>query len=192
MHFVQKPGPGVSPEVFSDEALQGCATLSVSIHMRNNISLSEAFVEDHRHLTQGLSDILQALRDDNLEEAVRMAEDLDRVAGPHMEFEEEILYPEVRKSRGSDYVSRLYREHQVALEAVKALISQHHQERIESQLKEKILQGLKTGLDHAISCGTLLSHVTSLDQKRQDEMLTRLLDLRRIGHRWSELSPSKK
>ena len=123
MHFVQKPGPGVSPEVFSDEALQGCATLRVSIHMRNNISLSEAFVEDHRHLTQGLSDILQALRDDNLEEAVRMAEDLDQVAGPHMEFEEEILYPEVRKSRGSDYVSRLYREHQVALEAVKALIN---------------------------------------------------------------------
>jgi hypothetical protein len=160
--------------------------------MRENISLSEAFLEDHRHLTRGLSNILQALRDDHLEEAIRIAEDLDRVAGPHMEFEEEILYPEVGKSRGSDYVSRLYREHQVALEAVKALISSKNQERLEPQLKEQLLQSLTTGLDHAISCGTLLSHVTSLDQKRQDEMLTRLLDLRRIGHRWSELSPSKK
>jgi hemerythrin superfamily protein len=162
------------------------------MNTKESISLSEAFVEDHRHLTQGLSDILQALRDDNLEEAIRMAEDLDRMAGPHMEFEEELLYPEVRKSRGSDYVSRLYREHQVALAAVKALISSKTQERLEPQLKEQILQNLKTGLDHAISCGTLLSHVTSLDHKRQDEMLTRLLDLRRIGHRWSELSPSKK
>jgi hypothetical protein len=109
-----------------------------------------------------------------------------------MEFEEEILYPEVGKSRGSDYVSRLYREHQVALEAVKALMSSKNQERLEPQLKEQLLLSLTTGLDHTISCGTLLSHVTSLDQKRQDEMLTRLLDLRRIGHRWSELSPSRK
>ena len=149
-------------------------------------------MEDHRHLTQGLSNILQALRDDNLERAIQMAEDLDRVAGPHIEFEEELLYPEVGKSRSPDYVSRLYREHQVALAAVKALINSKTQGRLEPQLKEQILQNLKTGLDHAISCGNLLSHVTSLDQKRQDEMLARLLDLRRIGRRWSELSTSKK
>jgi hypothetical protein len=162
------------------------------MNTKESISLSEAFLEDHRHLTQGLSGILQALQADNLEEAIRMAEELDRVAGPHMEFEEEVLYPEVGKSRGPDYVSRLYREHQVALTAVKALINQQYQERLEPQLKEEILQSLQTGLDHAISCGTLLSHVTSLDQNRQNEMLTRLLDLRRIGHRWSELSPGKK
>ena len=80
----------------------------------------------------------------------------------------------------------------MGLAAVKALINSKTQGRLEPQLKEQILQNLKTGLDHAISCGTLLSHVTSLDQKRQDEMLARLLDLRRIGRRWSELSTSKK
>ena len=50
--------------------------------------LGEAFVEDHQHLTRGLNHLLEALRNENFQEAAWIAEELDTIAGPHIQFEE--------------------------------------------------------------------------------------------------------
>ena len=69
------------------------------------MSLRDAFVEDHRTLTRGLSRMLKLVEDGDYDEAARVAKELDRDAGPHIEFEEKSFYPEVRKTRGRDYVA---------------------------------------------------------------------------------------
>ena len=56
-------------------------------------------------------------------------------------------------------------------------------------LEEGLLNSeqLETAMDHALSCGTLLSHVTSKDAAEQQRLLDRLEDISRRGHRWTEL-----
>ena len=42
-------------------------------------------------------------------------------------------------------------------------------------------------LDHAVSCGTLLSYLTTLDQTTQKEYCAALLAFREQGKRWTEI-----
>ena len=42
-------------------------------------------------------------------------------------------------------------------------------------------------LDHAVSCGTLLSYLTTLDQTTQQEYFAALLALRKQPKRWTEI-----
>ena len=46
-------------------------------------------------------------------------------------------------------------------------------------------------LDHAVSCGTLLSYLTTLDQTTQQEYFAALLALRQQAKRWTEI-PSRR
>ena len=59
--------------------------------------LATAFVDDHKQLTRALKQLKDALGRHDLSEAKRIAEELDRAAGPHILFEEEFLYPEVAR-----------------------------------------------------------------------------------------------
>ncbi|MFQ5741686.1 MAG: hemerythrin domain-containing protein [Acidobacteriota bacterium] len=158
---------------------------------KNRTTLADAFLSDHKVMTQGFHRILKALERNDLKGAVELARRLDRVAGPHIEFEEEILYPQIRRNRGRDYVSRLYREHQVALQGIQTLLQSPAGTALDPHEKEQLVGKIRTALDHAVSCGTLLSHLTTLDETRQEQILNRLRDLRSQGHRWTELWKSK-
>lgn len=149
-------------------------------------SLSAAFLEDHRHLTQGLSGTLSALDSGDVATAIRTADELDQHAGPHIKFEEEYFYPEVAKSRGDAYVTQLFREHDVGRQAIQALLHVDASRRLTPDERSRIQAGLREALDHAVSCGTLLSHVTTLDAGAQQRLLKILLQLRNEGGRWSE------
>ena len=66
-------------------------------------SLKDAFIEDHQTLTRGLSHLLKLVQEEDYDEASRVARELDKAVGPHIEFEEKSFYPEVRKTRGREY-----------------------------------------------------------------------------------------
>lgn len=149
--------------------------------------LAKAFLEDHRHLTRGFAGLLRAIDDNDLKESRALAEELDRRGGPHIEFEETVFYPELATAFGGDFTRGLYQEHDVAYRAVASLLARNADERLSTAERARLHQQVKTGLDHAITCGTLISHIAGLDPKRQQELLDKLLDLRRKGRRWSEL-----
>ena len=89
------------------------------------------------------------------------------------------------------YASRLYREHRIGLDSLKRLMHLKSSDQVEAGQIEKITKGLQTALDHAVSCGTLLSCLTSLDEKKLQQMLRKLLELQDQGRRWSLLSDEK-
>jgi hypothetical protein len=149
--------------------------------------LEDAFVEDHRHLTEGFSRLLQLLEQDNIPAAIETAEEVDRLAGGHIEFEEHVLYPKVKETYGSEYVANLYDEHGIALQAIRALLAHKEDPQLSPGEREKLIQQVRTGLDHTISCGTLLSHLTVLDEAEQRELLSELLRFRQENKRWTEL-----
>jgi hypothetical protein len=150
-------------------------------------TLAEAFVEDHRTLTRGLSRLLELVEAGNYDEASRVAKELDRDAGPHIEFEEKSFYPEVRKARGREYVENLYDEHRSGLEAVRMLSELEPGATLSGEERERLLTHLRRVLDHAVSCGTLLSHVTALPVEDQQGFLEELERFRELAHKWTEL-----
>lgn len=149
--------------------------------------LGEAFVEDHQHLTRGLNNILQALHRSDLQWAAQMAGELDIVAGPHIQFEEEVLYPVVAKECGKEFVNKLYHEHQLGKDALKILIQYQEGKTHSAQKLTQLIENLEIALDHVLSCGTLLSHMTNLDEQTQAEMLKKLQEYRNQKKRWTEL-----
>lgn len=148
--------------------------------------LEEAFIEDHRCLTQGFSELLDALQGNDLAAAASIADEIDRKAGPHIEFEEEVMYPEVKRSRGAVYADRLFQEHKTAFDAIRFLLDQAGAGRLEEADRQRLIQQAETGLEHAISCGTLLSYLSVLDSDVQTRLLEQLNEFRRAGHRWTE------
>ncbi len=150
--------------------------------------LRDAFLDDHQKLTKGLSALVRLVESGEWQQAVQKAEELDRIAGPHIEFEEERFYPQVSRSRGKDYVDNLYDEHRSGREAIEALRASAGRTEVTDEERDRVLFHLRRALDHVVSCGTLLSHVTSLEDEEQEKLLSDLEGYRKAGHRWTELS----
>lgn len=148
--------------------------------------LQEEFLGDHRVLSRGLKEILQALEGDRGDEAVARARELDRQAGAHMAFEEEIFYPRLAEIHGEAFVDRLVSEHEVGQRAIRALARHRPGEPIEAAERERIVADLETALGHVLSCGTMLSELDSGDRRADDAALGRLRELRDSGERWTE------
>ena len=148
-------------------------------------NLNAAFVEDHRKLIRGYRDAKLAIEANDREAAQVIAGRLDREAGPHIEFEERFLYPIVAAARGEDYAARLYQEHTATLQT---LIELQTAASMDEAARQRWLAGLQEGLEHAATCGTLLSHLETLPAEQQEELLETLTSLRRKNSRWSELS----
>lgn len=150
---------------------------------RNN--LEREFTTDHRGLTQGFARLLELLQSGENDAARDLADHIDQVAGPHIEFEETVLYPAVSRAESSDFTARLYSEHQIAFEAVTWLRS-HPAEGIDDATRRRLIEQVQTGLDHAMSCGSLTSYLTTLDESQYEILLGKLHTCREAGHRWSE------
>ncbi len=150
--------------------------------------LGHAFIEDHRHLMRGLLGLKRALQRDDLREARRIGEELDHVAGPHIQFEEEVFYPEVVRSHGGEYTDQLYEEHRIGRQLLERLRDYKDTDRLEPAEQASLVEQSQATLNHTISCGSLLSFITTLDESRQEELLAMLVDLRRQPTRWTELS----
>jgi hypothetical protein len=148
--------------------------------------LEAEFVADHRVMTQSISQLLDALRSGRDTDAMRIADDLDRLAGPHIAFEEAVLYPEVARRKDRAFAESLYSEHGIALRGLREVLS-HRDSAISSVQREQIIQDLQVGLEHAISCGTLLSHLTVLDAETQQRYLEQLREFQQRGGRWTAL-----
>ena len=154
--------------------------------------MTTAFVDDHRQLTRALKQLKDALGRHDLSEAKRIAEELDRAAGPHILFEEVYLYPEVARERGRDYIDRLYEEHRAGRDLLTRILVLRNdsRRRLNDEEEARLLELAGMMLDHAVSCGTLLSHLTTLDLTTQKEYCAALLALREQGNRWTEIPES--
>jgi hypothetical protein len=146
--------------------------------------LREQFLDDHRVLTRGIDALRKAVADRDFATARRLADDLDRAVGAHIEFEERYLYPSLEPFLGHDVVRNLYDEHRAGRAAIDSLRSAS----AEGRLDYSVLDAqLRTMAEHALTCGTLTSHVESLDEETRRDLLRRLRELRATTRRWTEL-----
>ncbi|NQV28978.1 MAG: hemerythrin domain-containing protein [Rhodopirellula sp.] len=154
------------------------------------IALEEEFATDHRKLTRGFAALLEALKTAHDDEARQVADHIDLVGGPHIEFEETVLYPVVERVEGPTFASQLYSEHRTAFEAVAWLLKHTEKEPIDDIARARLVDQVQTGLDHAESCGSLMGHLTALDESQHETFLQKLYACREAGRRWSDYCTS--
>lgn len=145
----------------------------------------QAFLVDHRKFMKLLYDVGVALNAGDVQRARELGATLDKVGGPHIAFEEAVLYPTIdQQSDDRSFVPQLYDEHESIVQALSTLLS-------ETEIDTKTLENLRVafadGLEHAEHCGTLISRLSALDDVDQREALDELMQLRSTDVRWTQL-----
>ena len=149
--------------------------------------LQEAFVEDHRSMIRAYKDLIQRLTERDFVAATHSASRLDTIAGPHIEFEEKCLYPQIAQTRGDAYTSRLYNEHDEVLAVLEKVLQLGAKGTPNDQELGTWIDALRLGIEHASACGSMLGDLRSLSETEQLQLLDGLTRLREQGSRWSEL-----
>jgi hypothetical protein len=150
-------------------------------------SLSQYFLKAHQHFIRGLNRIVECLERNDPRTAAQAALDLDRRSGPHVEFEETEFYPLLVQPLGQQFVSQLYREHMAGLDALRAILAHDQTASYSEEEQRMLVEKARIALDHATSCGTLLSHVAGLTEDHKQELLRHYRQIERRGRRWTEL-----
>lgn len=145
------------------------------------------FVKQHRDMMQRLRRVVQLLEEERIEAAREAAKALDRIAGPHIEFEETVLYPIVGEARGKDYADQLYHEHRVTRDALHRLLTAAGNAALAPEDVQSIIEDLRVGLAHAASCGALLSHLETLAPEDQARTLAELQRIAANPKCWTDL-----
>lgn len=157
------------------------------MELKSSSPVVSEFVKDHQRMTRGLVDLLQIVRQGDLRAAVAAADKLDRESGPHIEFEEKVLYGEVGRMRGLRLEAQLRCEHDSIRNGLVRLSYLNEKDVDDPRVRAELVQTFETAIRHAESCGTLISHLESLSPERQQAAFEQLEAFRRAGRRWTEL-----
>ncbi len=151
------------------------------------VAVVQAFLADHQKFMRLLHDVGVALGNHDVSRARELAQQLDIVAGPHIAFEEAVLYPAVgRGTQDPAFVRTLYDEHHSIVQALSRLLREGE---LDAQSLQDITSAFQKGLGHAEHCGTLISRLAALHKTEQQQALDKLLELRTSDLKWTELTP---
>ncbi len=110
------------------------------------------FREDHRKVRDGLLEMIEALQAKNVFKARHILGNLNIMVGPHFRYEEETLYPALRKFLG-EYVDQLIKEHDGVIDTARAC----------AELLRKESLNEKESQDASHAARALLIHVSNCD-----------------------------
>ena len=110
------------------------------------------FREDHRKVRDDLLEMIEVLQLKNVFKARQILGNLNTMIGPHFRYEEETLYPMLKKFLG-EYVDQLIKEHDGVIATARAC----------SELLQKDSLNEKEAQDAANAARLLLIHVSNCD-----------------------------
>lgn len=146
-----------------------------------------AYMEDQRFLAQSFARLFQAIDDGDAGLSAEIAADINQHAGPHIQFEEEVLYPRLATLQSPAYVSRLYREHQIAVEVIRAVLIRPSNESFGVDERAELSKKAHEAIKHCVACGNTMSFLSVLDDARQTEIFEQLQSYRDNACDWIEL-----
>lgn len=112
--------------------------------------------EDHSKVRDILLDIMDAIKRRDVTKAFELLLVLDKLGGPHFRFEEEVMYPTMKKFYGEDYYLRLLEEHDRVIRAAKQLAETLGKGSIAEEESERLIKLIQNEiLPHPITCSGL-------------------------------------
>ena len=88
---------------------------------------------------------------------------------------------------GADFVRDLYREHDAGKSALRDIL-RHEDLALDDVRVLPLISDVEIATEHALSCGTLISHLQVLTDAERDQMRDRLLACRARGTHWTAIS----
>jgi len=140
----------------------------------------EQFREDHRIVRDGLIELAGALESKDLEKAGEVLESLNKLLGPHFRFEEEALYPTLRRFLG-EYIDQLLSEHDEAIKSAKEVAELISKEEISDEEAETAAGKTRALLVHVSNCDGLAILAERLDEKEMNDLWKKFAELRSEG-----------
>ncbi|WP_309493681.1 hemerythrin domain-containing protein [Candidatus Hecatella orcuttiae] len=112
--------------------------------------------EDHGKVRDLLLDIMSAIKRRDVTKAFELLLILDKLGGPHFRFEEEVMYPAMKRFYGEDYYLRLLEEHDRVIRAAKQLAETLGKGSITEEESERLIKLIQNEiLPHPITCSGL-------------------------------------
>ncbi len=150
------------------------------------VAVVQAFLVDHKKFMKLLVDVHAALQCGDISRAKTLGVELNAVGGPHIAFEEAVLYPAIdAATQDRGFVGQLYGEHQTIVKALTELLRLDESD--EQRLAE-VTEAFRLGVEQAEHCGTLISRLSQMDECDQKEALDELIQLRSSKIVWTELT----
>ncbi len=138
--------------------------------------------KDHNWVRDILLDIIEASQRRDVTKALELLLRLDKLGGPHFQWEEEIFYPTLERFFGSEYKEYLFGVHDRIIRAARQLaeilgkgeISQEESRKIPSLIRSEILP-------HPIECEGLTLFADKLTKEELEAMAKHFAAVRKSG-----------
>lgn len=138
------------------------------------------FREDHRKVRDGILSITEALRAKDVKKAREILGELNVMIGPHFRYEEEVLYPALRKFLG-EYVDQLLKEHDNVVGTAKVCAGLLAKDSLNDKESADAAQAAMQLLIHVSNCDGLAILSERFNQKEMDNLADKFADARKAG-----------
>lgn len=138
------------------------------------------FREDHRKVRDWLLELANSLEAKNIQKAGEILGELDGLLGPHFRFEEESLYPALKRFL-DEYVDDLLKEHDKAIEAARELARLIGKGEISDDEAREAAQKTRSLLVHVSNCDGLAILAERLDAAEIQDLGRKLAEVRDEG-----------
>jgi hemerythrin len=148
--------------------------------MTGRIDPIAEFREDHRKVRDAVLTISEALRDKDVKKAREVLGVLNELTGPHFRYEEENLYPALRKYLG-EYVDSLYKEHDSVIKTAKVCASLLAKDTLTDKESEHATNAAMQMLIHVSNCDGLAILSERFNSGEMDELAKSFGKARQAG-----------
>lgn len=138
------------------------------------------FREDHRKVRDGLLDIIMALRDKDVKKARGILGGLNTLVGPHFRYEEETLYPALRKYLG-EYVDQLLSEHDGVIDTARTCAQLLQKDTLTDEEAEQAANAARALLVHVSNCDGLAILTERFEPKELKDLADRFIAARKAS-----------
>jgi hypothetical protein len=131
---------------------------------------TEGFRNEHRGARDAFLGMAQALRDRDPSRIPALMDAANKGIGPHMQYEEEVMYPALSTLYGDDYVTRMLEDHDRAFGVAGRLMEiASHDPITDGDVEdgERLIQGM---LPHVTDCDGLVLAIEVLPEATQRKL----------------------
>ncbi len=129
----------------------------------------EALKSDHQEVRDNLLALLDALSKKDATRALEVLIYLDKLTGPHFRFEEESLYPALKKLFGEAYYEHLLTAHDRVIKAAKELAAVLGKGELTDEEAQRLVELVRREvLPHPVECEGLALFAERLSQEELD------------------------
>ncbi len=170
-------------KVESEKLIYKYNVVILKMEVLNHLSKIDPILEtreDHLKVRDTLLNLIDAIKKQDVTKAFELLITLDKLGGPHFRFEEETMYPILKRFFGEEYYNRLLEEHDRVIKAAKQIAEILGKGSITSEEVEKLVKIVQNEImPHPITCSGLEIFMERLSKEELDKIAENMIASRK-------------